>query len=85
MVNKGNMILLKQIPQRAVINNQEKDEPEDPEQDSKLFQAAIIAIVQRKTCTIHITIHIPFHLVSVGQMSTLLVEGGTTVMQANHI
>lgn len=35
----GNMILLKQIPQRAVINNQEEDEPEDPIQD-KAVQAA---------------------------------------------
>lgn len=36
VVNIRNTILLKQTPQRAVINNKEEDEPEDPEQDGEL-------------------------------------------------
>lgn len=41
------MILLKQIPQRAVINNQgKKDEPEDPEPDWPAVQAAHLPAAQ---------------------------------------
>lgn len=59
LVNIGNMILLKQIPQRAVINNQEKDEPEDPEQDGKPSR---LHIAQPHIATVHGKPSIAFHI-----------------------
>lgn len=86
------MILLKQIPQHAVINNQEKDEPEDPEQHSILSRLHCSRVREGEPCkALRIIIGAvtwPIHLVSAGgkaQVKTLLVEGGTSVMQTNHI